>query len=82
MKKYLGVIALGMGLATAAVTTSWAQATGGAGGAGGPGASNAGAMDHDTGKVGSGNQPGAPHATSGSAGANEIQSTAPTDTGH
>ena len=36
MKKYLGVMALGLGFALAGTTASWAQATGGAGGAGGP----------------------------------------------
>jgi hypothetical protein len=37
MKKYLAVTALGISLALAGTTASWAQATGGAGGAGGPG---------------------------------------------
>ncbi|HEX3939776.1 MAG TPA: hypothetical protein VHX43_19925 [Xanthobacteraceae bacterium] len=37
MKKYLGVMALGLTLALAGTTASWAQSTGGAGGVGGPG---------------------------------------------
>lgn len=37
MKKSLGVMALGLTLALAGTTASWAQSTGGAGGVGGPG---------------------------------------------
>jgi hypothetical protein len=37
MKKYLGVMALGLGLALFGATASWAQVTGGPGGSGGPG---------------------------------------------
>ncbi len=37
MKRYLGVAALGLGLALVGATASWAQVTGGAGGSGGPG---------------------------------------------
>jgi hypothetical protein len=43
MKKYLGVMALGMSLALVGATASWAQVSGGPGGSGGPGNGSAAA---------------------------------------